>query len=56
MYTGIESAKIITSIAALITWGLSLARINKYVKSHSTHDDNGFYVLFSIFVSLAVAK
>jgi predicted cation transporter len=55
MYAGIESANIITSIAALITWGLSFAGVNKYVRSHSTYDDNGFYMLFSIFVSLAVA-
>ncbi len=55
MYAGIETANMITPIAALITWGLSFAGVNKYVKSHSTHDDNGFYMLFSIFVSLAVA-
>ena len=55
MYAGIETANMITPIAALITWGLSFAGVNKYVKSHSTHDDNGFYMLFSMFVSLAVA-
>jgi predicted cation transporter len=55
MYAGIESANIITSIAALITWGLSFAGVNKYVRSHSTYDDNGFYMLFSAAISLAVA-
>ncbi len=55
MYTGIETANMITPIAALITWGLSFAGVNKYVKSHSTQTDNGFYTLFAIFVSLAVA-
>ncbi len=55
MYTGIESADIMASIAALIAWGLSFAVVNKYVRSHAKQDDNGFYVLFSIFVSIAVA-
>ena len=55
MYAGIETASVIASIAALISWGLSFAGINKYLRMHSTHDDNGFYMLFSIFVSLAVA-
>src|SRR5512137_2619839 len=55
MYAGIETANMIIPIAALITWGLSFAGVNKYVKSHSTRTDNGFYTLFSIFVSLAVA-
>ena len=55
MYAGIETASVITSIAALTSWGLSFAGVNKYLRSHSTHDDNGFYMLFSIFVSLAVA-
>ncbi len=55
MYAGIETASIITSIAALTGWGLSFAGVNKYLRSHSTHDDNGFYMLFSIFASLAVA-
>jgi predicted cation transporter/uncharacterized protein (DUF486 family) len=55
MYAGIETTSVIASIAALISWGLSFAGINKYLKMHSTHDDNGFYMLFSIFVSLAVA-
>jgi len=55
MYSGIETANVITSIAALTTWGLSFAGVNKYLRSHSTQDDNGFYMLFSIFVSLAVA-
>lgn len=57
MYAGLETASVITSIAALASWGLSFAGVNKYLKSHShsTHDDNGFYMLFSIFASLAVA-
>jgi len=55
MYLGIETASIITSIAAIASWGLSFAGVNKYLRSHSTHDDNGFYMLFSIFMSLAVA-
>ncbi|MFZ3050578.1 MAG: hypothetical protein WA106_07260, partial [Methanothrix sp.] len=55
MYAGIETASIIASIAALASWGLSFAVINKYLRSHATHDDNGFYMLFSIFASLAVA-
>ncbi|WP_334102823.1 hypothetical protein, partial [Methanothrix soehngenii] len=55
MYAGIETASIIASIAALTSWGLSFAAINKYLRSHATHDDNGFYMLFSIFASLAVA-
>ncbi|MCX6676426.1 MAG: DUF1646 family protein [Methanothrix sp.] len=55
MYAGIETTSVITSIAALTSWGLSFAGVNKYLRSHSTHDDNGFYMLFSIFVSLAVA-
>ena len=55
MYTGIETADMITPTAALITWGLSFAGVNKYVKSHLTQTDNGFYMLFSIFVSLALA-
>ncbi len=55
MYAGIETASIIASIAALTSWGLSFAVINKYLRSHATHDDNGFYMLFSIFASLAVA-
>jgi len=55
MYAGIEIASIIASIAALTSWGLSFAVINKYLRSHATHDDNGFYMLFSIFASLAVA-
>ncbi len=55
MYAGIETASIIASIAALTSWGLSFAGVNKYLRSHSTHDDNGFYMLFSIFASLAVA-
>jgi predicted cation transporter len=55
MYAGIETASAITSIAALTGWGLSFAGVNKYMRSHSKHDDNGFYMLFSIFVSLAVA-
>ena len=55
MYAGIETASVIASIAALISWGLSFVGVNKYLRTHSTHDDNGFYMLFSIFVSLAVA-
>jgi len=55
MYAGIEATSVITSIAALTSWGLSFAGVNRYLRSHSTHDDNGFYMLFSIFVSLAVA-
>ena len=55
MYAGIETASIIASIAALTSWCLSFAGVNRYLKSHSTHEDNGFYMLFSIFVSLAVA-
>ncbi|GAB6265150.1 MAG: hypothetical protein STSR0001_05940 [Methanothrix sp.] len=55
MYAGIETASIIASIAALTSWGLSFAAINKYLRSQATHDDNGFYMLFSIFASLAVA-
>ncbi|HUS76815.1 MAG TPA: hypothetical protein VMY43_12535, partial [Methanothrix sp.] len=55
MYAGIETASIITSIAALASWGLSFAGVNRYLRSHSTHDDNGFYMLFSIFVSIAIA-
>ena len=55
MYAGIEAASVITSMAALASWGLSFAGVNKYLRSHSTHADNGFYMLFSIFVSLAVA-
>jgi len=55
MYAGIETTSVITSIAALTGWGLSLAGVNKYLRSHSTHEDNGFYMLFSIFASLAVA-
>ncbi len=55
MYAGIETASVITSIAALTGWGLSFAGVNKYLRSHSAHDDNGFYMLFSIFASLAVA-
>jgi len=55
MYAGIETANMITPIAALITWGLSFAGVNKYVRSHSTQTDNGFYTLFAIFASLAVA-
>jgi predicted cation transporter len=55
MYAGIETASMITPIATLITWGLSFAGVSKYLKLHSTREDNGFYMLFSIFVSLAVA-
>jgi predicted cation transporter len=55
MYAGIETTSVITSIAALTSWGLSFAGVNKYLRSHLTRDDNGFYMLFSIFVSLAVA-
>ena len=55
MYGGLETASVITSIAAFASWGLSFAWVNKYLRMHSTHDDNGFYMLFSIFVSLAVA-
>jgi TctA family transporter len=55
MYAGIETTNMITPIAAFITWGLSFSGVNKYVRSHSTRTDNGFYTLFSIFVSLAVA-
>ena len=55
MYGGFETASVITSIAALTGWGLSFAGVNKYLRRHSTRDDNGFYMLFSIFVSLAVA-
>ena len=55
MYAGIETASVITSLAALTSWGLSFAGVNKYLRRHSTHKDNGFYMLFSIFVSLAVA-
>ena len=55
MYAGIETASVITLIAALTSGGLSFAGVNKYLRSHSTHDDNGFYMLFSIFVSIAVA-
>jgi len=55
MYAGIETASVIASIAALISWGLSFVGVNKYMRMHSTHEDNGFYMLFSIFVSLAVA-
>ena len=55
MYAGMETANMITPIAALITWGLSFAGVNKYVRSHSTQTDNGFYTLFAIFASLAVA-
>ncbi|MCX6678188.1 MAG: DUF1646 family protein [Methanothrix sp.] len=55
MYAGIETASVIASIAALISWGLSFAGVNRYLRMHSTHDDNGFCMLFSIFVSLAVA-
>jgi len=55
MYAGIETAEMMTPIAALIAWGLSFVGINKYVRSHSTQTDNGFYTLFSIFVSIAVA-
>ena len=55
MYAGIETASVITSVAALTTWVLSFAGVNKYLRSHSTHDDNGFHMLFSIFVSLALA-
>ena len=55
MYSGIETSTVITSIAAFTGWGLSFAGVNKYLRSHSTHEDNGFYMLFSIFVSLAVA-
>src|SRR5512136_537887 len=55
MYAGLETASVITSIAALTGGGLSFAGVNKYLRSHSTHTDNGFYMLFSIFVSLIVA-
>jgi hypothetical protein len=55
MYAGIDTASVIASLAALTSWGLSFAGVNKYLRSHSTHDDNGFYMLFSAFVSLAVA-
>jgi len=56
MYAGIETASIIPPVATLITWGLSFAGVNKYLKSHSTHEDyNGFHMLFSIFVGLALA-
>ena len=55
MYAGIETTSVITSLAALTSWGLSFAGVNKYLRRHSTHEDNGFYMLFSIFVSLAVA-
>jgi len=55
MYPGIETGSVIASVAALATWGLSFAGVSKYLKSHATHDDNGFYMLFSIFVSIALA-
>ena len=55
MYAGIETTSVIASLAALTSWGLSFAGVNKYLRRHSTHEDNGFYMLFSIFVSLAVA-
>jgi predicted cation transporter len=55
MYAGIETTSVIASLAALTSWGLSFAGVNKYLRRHSTHKDNGFYMLLSIFVSLAVA-
>jgi len=55
MYGGLETVSVMASIAAFAGWGLSFAGVNKYLRSHSTHEDNGFYMLFSIFVSLAVA-
>jgi len=58
MYTGIEAGTAIPSIAALGGWGLSFFGMNRYLQGHKaghgTRPDNGFYMLLSIFVSLAV--
>ena len=55
MYAGIETATVLTSIAAVIIWGISFIGITRYLKSHSTQTDNGFYMLLSAAASLAVA-
>ena len=59
MYAGIEAGTAIPSIAALASWGLSFFGINRYLQEHEAEHcarpDNGFYMLLSIFVSIAVA-
>ncbi|HNX40028.1 MAG TPA: DUF1646 family protein [Methanothrix sp.] len=59
MYAGIEAGAAIPSIAALASGGLSFFGIKRYLQEHKaehcTRPDNGFYMLLSIFVSLAVA-
>ena len=49
------TADVITAMAVVIIWGISFIGITKYMKAYSTQYDSGFYMLFSIFVSLAVA-
>lgn len=51
----IETASVVTSVATFATWVLSFLGVNRYLRSHFADKDNGFYMLLSIFVSLAVA-
>lgn len=54
MYTGIETASVISSIAAVISWGLSFLGVHKYMRTHATKYDNGFPMILSVLVSVAV--
>ncbi|GEM_PF-27518 len=54
MYTGMETANVITSIATVISWGLSFIGVHRYMRSYAHHYDNGFPMILSVLVSVGV--
>jgi predicted cation transporter len=54
MFAGLEAASVIPSIATVIGWGLSFVGVNKYMKSRGAHYDNGFPMILTVLVSVAV--
>jgi predicted cation transporter len=49
------TTNIALAVAIVATWAVSFVAITRHLKSHSTHADNGFYMLLSAAASLAVA-
>jgi predicted cation transporter len=54
MYAGLEAASVIPSIATVMGWGLSFVGVHKYMKSRGAHYDNGFPMILTVLVSVAV--
>jgi predicted cation transporter len=54
MYAGLEASSVIPSIATVAGWGLSFVGVHKYMKSRGAHYDNGFPMILTVLVSVAV--